>query len=403
MGAYKWYNLSLVILLFVLFTSCSDDPVRSNMDSEPTGSVGEIAGERFHLQNSGELIQELTAPDATEGARFGASIAVDNKIAVIGAPSQQNDTGVRTGAAYIFSKDNNRWVYMATLWPDGEDFGTFGGQVAVSGNVIAVMDINTLYVFERKGTGWNLVSKLEPEGDDPRDQFGASLTIDKKYIAVGDPDFRDYGSVHLYERTATGWQFAKQIYASDRTVADGFGRDVSLSGNTLLSSSSLVNAGYVFDRRGNNWNESAILEPDDPLFAGFGTSVSLSGKTAVIGRPIADGGAAYIFEKSRNSWIQIKKLTDPAGHDEDRLGQSVAIDNRLIAVGAPDLSTAPGKVYYAVKQGKQWSDLVLLEPDGLQAGDQLGSSVAVSMSTVMAGAPGDDDEASDAGKVYVFE
>lgn len=316
---------------------------------------------------------------------------------MIGAPFHTNENDVQTGAVYIYTKNKSQWQYETTLFPDVEQTGIFGRRVAVSNGVIAIAAGNTVHVFEQKGSSWGLVSKLEPEDDDPRDQFGASLAVEGKYIAVGDPDFRDFGSVAIYKSQGKDWQFEERLFAFNSSVADGFGRDVSLSGNTLLGSSSLLNAGYVFERKGKSWDDSEILEPNDPLPAGFGFSVSLSGKTAVIGRPLTGSGAAYIFEKSQNSWTQAKKLMDPAGNDEDRLGQSVAIDNKLIAVGAPGLLTAPGKAYYAEKQGKNWSDLMPLEANGVQAGDQFGISMAYS------GARGDDGAANNAGKVYVSE
>lgn len=402
------YVISVLLCLSFLIVSCSDDTVTSNLHQDSEQSVESIDTEEFQLQISGEPVQVLTAPDAAEGAEFGSSIAVDKNTAVIGAPFYTNENNVRTGAAYVFSKQKNQWQYEATLLPDTEGFGTFGMEVAIDKRVIAIASGNTVYVFEQKGNSWNQVTKLEPEEYDPRDQFGASLDVNNKYIAVGDPDFRDFGSVHIYERKAKSWQFSERIFASNSSIADAFGTDVSLSGNTLLSSSSLINAGYIFNRKGNDWNESEILVPDDPAPLGFGTSVSVSGSTAVIGRPFDNditisAGAAYIFEKSQNSWNQVQKLTDPAGNEDDQLGQTVDIDEKLIAVGAPGISDEQGKAFIAKKQGNNWSDLMPLESNGVQPGDQFGFSVAVSNKTVLAGAPGDDQEANNAGKVYVYE
>jgi hypothetical protein len=265
MKTCRIYTISVLLILSILMISCSDETVTSNLYQDSGLSVDAMDAEEFQLQISGELYQVLTAPDATEGAGFGRSTAVDKHTAVIGAPFHTNENNVQTGAAYVFSKQKSQWQYEATLSPDVEEFGTFGMEVAIDKSVIAVTSGNSVYVFERKGNSWILVSKPEPEEeDDPRDQYGASLDVNGKYIAVGDPDFRDFGSVHIYERKANGWQFSERIFASNGSVADAFGTDVSLSGNSLLTSSSLINAGYIFDRRGENWNESYILVPDDP-------------------------------------------------------------------------------------------------------------------------------------------
>ncbi|MEX2347061.1 MAG: FG-GAP repeat protein [Balneolaceae bacterium] len=370
-------------------------------------SVG-IEADDGHINFSGDLNQILVAPDTGESDRFSSSIAVEKNVAVVGAPGVKNHDDFPAGAAYIFRKHGDLWQYEDTLVPDDdENFGSFGIEVAISKNVIAVSDFsaNLVYVFEEKNNSWSLAATIEPKDEDPRDNFGSSLAIDGKFLAVGDPDFREAGTVYLYEP----WELSDVVSASNRSIADSFGSSVSLSGPTLLTSSVRLNSAYIFERKGKIWQETEILLPDDHAPTTFGASVSLSGKTAVIGNPqdneiATSAGAAYIFEKNQNSWTQIRKLTDPEGEEADHFGQSVAIDKGLIVIGAPGLDSeeANSSAYFVEKQGNEWCDLLALESDDVLPGDRFGYSVDVSEKTILAGAPGDDQHGDDSGKVYVY-
>ncbi|MEX1267815.1 MAG: hypothetical protein WEA56_02345 [Balneolaceae bacterium] len=376
-------------------------------------SVG-IEADDGHINFSGDLNQILVAPDTGESDRFSSSIAVEKNVDVVGAPGVKNHDDFPAGAAYIFRKHGDLWQYEDTLVPDDdENFGSFGIEVAISKNVIAVSDFsaNLVYVFEEKNNSWSLAATIEPEDEDPRDNFGSSLAVDGRFLAIGDPDFRDVGTVHIYERKSKSWELSDVVSASDGSIADSFGSDVSLSGQTLLASSDLPSKAYIFERRGRNWHETAILRPDDLVANGFGTSVSLSGRTAVIGNPLdneiaPNAGAAYIFEKKQNSWNQIRKITNPDGKEDDRFGESVAIDRRLIAIGVPAPPTLTSNLptsFYVKKLGNNWGDITELTTNEVDHGDLFGQSVAVSGKFILIGTPGDDEEGTDAGKVYVFE
>ena len=146
----------------------------------------------------------------------------------------------------------------------------------------------------------------------------------------------------------------------------------------------------------------------------FGRAVALDGDTLVVGAPYkAGGGAAYVYTRTAGeTWTQTSKLYASDAADGDRLGASVAIDGSTIVVGAPGDDDDRGSLYLFPRTGTgsrtQTDHLVVT--DG-SANDALGESAAISGGTVVAGAPGWDNHVVDQdghpydaryGAVYTF-
>ena len=71
----------------------------------------------------------------------------------------------------------------------------------------------------------------------------------------------------------------------------------------------------------------------------FGNAVDFDGKHLIVGAysanaPQGDSGAAYIFARQGNSWIQQAKLTANDGDSFDWFGAAVAISGDVAVVGA---------------------------------------------------------------------
>jgi hypothetical protein len=209
---------------------------------------------------------------------------------------------------------------------------------------------------------------------------------------------------------------------------DSFGESVAVSGSTAVigatqhpySSSSKSpgpGAAYVFVESAGKWTQQAELKASDGVASDlFGFSVGISGSAAVVGAPqhpyssasSSEGpGAAYIFGESAGKWTQKAGLVAPEGADGDRFGRSVAISGSTVVAGAPQHTVGSnhqqGAAYVFVKSGKTWSPKPeLTTPDGA-AEDHFGVSVAISGSTAVVGAEyhtvnGNKDQ----GEAYVF-
>ena len=155
-------------------------------------------------------------------------------------------------------------------------------------------------------------------------------------------------------------------------------------------------------------------DPDSGDQFGVSSATSADGSTLVIGS-LGDGnageqsGAAYVFTKSMDRWVETAKLTASDGAAFDRFGSSVSMsgDGSAIAVGAPGDGSGPGSVYVFARPAGGWATSSgaskLTASDGA-AGDGFGSSVSMSGdgSAIVVGAHSNDSVVEDAGAAYVF-
>jgi len=101
-----------------------------------------------------------------------------------------------------------------------------------------------------------------------------------------------------------------------------------------------------------------------------------------------------------------KTASVPAANDQ--FGHSVAISVDTIVVGAPKDDTAAGmdagSAYVFVHSNGQWSQQATISPPDAVANDQFGSSVAISGDTIVVGALGADTPPyfANVGSIYVY-
>ena len=189
--------------------------------------------------------------------------------------------------------------------------------------------------------------------------------------------------------------------ASDAEEKDELGYSVAISGNTIVAGAPDKNkhgagvegiaagAAYVFKEQSGNTEVEEITPTDFNEGDFFGLSVAVSGNTIAVGSPFHLGfqGAAYIF----NEGVEVAELTASDGQIRDLFGQQVAISNGTLAVGAPGhpyaaSKSGPGAAYAFNASSGTWKQTAeMIAPGGVN-GDGIGSSVAVSGTTIVAGA-----------------
>lgn len=131
-----------------------------------------------------------------------------------------------------------------------------------------------------------------------------------------------------------------KLTASDGDFRDFFGFSVAVSGDTVIvgapasdDNGAGAGAAYLFDADGT---ETKLTANDGAAGDGFGWSVALSGTTALIGAPF-DGdngefsGSAYLFDADGS----VEKLTASDGEAGDQFGSSVALSDAAALVGSP--------------------------------------------------------------------
>lgn len=214
-----------------------------------------------------------------------------------------------------------------------------------------------------------------------------------------------------------------QVQIAGQAEGDEFGRSTVVAGDTLVVSAEFddttagTNAGSVriYRRAGESWNLMQTLEaPDGAAGDRFGSAIAIDGNTLVIGALTDDdngtnSGAVFVFDRpdEASDFTFTQKLLGIDGRTRDLFGGAVAIDGRYVAIGSrldDDRGGSSGavEVFFRNDVGT-WVSQQKIVPDTLEQGDQFGSSVALSGSTLLVGARRDNyDQRINAGSVYVL-
>ena len=209
------------------------------------------------------------------------------------------------------------------------------------------------------------------------------------------------------------------LTASDGTPAGHFGNDVAVSGDTAVvgapkmhqSAYTGVGAAYVFTRVGDAWIEQAKLTPSDGVAGDrFGWSIAISGDTIVVSSfwddvgIHVDQGSAHVFTRTAGMWTEQAKLTASDGVPLDQFGISVAVSGDDVIVGAKslgeDFGVPPqGSAYVFSRTGGTWTEQEKLIPSDGVVGNGFGFRVGLDGDTAVVGAVKDN---GGQGSAYVF-
>ncbi|AFM12837.1 beta strand repeat-containing protein [Turneriella parva] len=433
------------------------------------GSVTGLTG-TLVLQNNGGENRTLTADGSfTFAASLASGSAYD--VTALTNPASQVCSVANNGGAIASANVTNITVQCAsdTAWvqdaylkaSNAEAIDYFGYSVAVSGSTVVVgaygedsnqttitntdgtasannsaTNSGAAYVFKREINGdWVQDAYLKASNAEANDNFGWSVAVSGSTVIVG--------------------AFREESYQTTITNADG-----SASANNSASYSGAV---YVFKRESSgDWVQDAYLKASNAEVGDqFGWSVAVSGSTVVVGaygedsnqttitntdgaasanNSADDSGAVYVFKRETNGdWVQEAYLKATNAGVDEQFGNSVAVSGSTVVVGAryerADQTTitntdgsasanksanGSGAVYVFKRESSgDWVQDAYLKASNAEVSDQFGWSVAVSGSTVVVGANGEDsnqttitntdgaasanNSADDSGAVYVFK
>jgi hypothetical protein len=347
---------------------------------------------------------ELTPAAVLGGPEFGLSVALSGSTVLVGAPNTRTQVGI--GAAYVFTRSGSIWSERAGLLGYTNRFGI---SVALSGSTALVAapynNANTgaVDVFTGSGGTWSQEAELTAADSYVGDQFGISVALSGSTALVGAPSKNS--------AAGTGYVFVLPSQQAKLTAADGaandrFGWSVAISGSTAVvgayGKSSNTGVAYVFIRSGSTWSQRATLTASGGAAGDyFGWSVAVSGSTVVIGAPGANSstGAAYVFTGSGSTWTQQARLTATGGAPGDRFGYAVALSGSVAVIGATGSNSNTGAAYVFTGSGSTWPQQAKLTAAAAAPGDYFGYAVALSGSTAVVGAPGKN---TSTGAAYVF-
>jgi hypothetical protein len=401
-----------------------------------------------------ETARLLRAPGAA-GDSFGAGVAIDGDVAVIGLPGAAGGTG----AAAVFLRTVGGWAEAAELAAsEGATADAFGSSVAISGDTIVVGAPGALvadapgegkaYVFVRPAAGWSGALTENARLENSRlavnvGAVGSSVAISGDFVAVGAPspapgaETGSPGAVLVWARPVSGWSGTPGISAllepSDGADGDLFGWSVGASGDTVVagapgppSIATPPGKSYVFVRPAAGWSgtlaESARLVASDGFLADrFGFACAIDGDTvAVTNQWYGPGNKGYVFVRPSTGWTGVRNedagiVADPLRINPNaQFGASVSVSGEWIVVGTRGLIVIPfssfdGGAFLYRKPSSGWSgglyeNAKIYRVSADTAHSLLGSSVSISGNTILLGAPNETiDVDAQRGAAHVFE
>ncbi len=157
--------------------------------------------------------EKILPDDGTADDKFGRSVDTDCKKVII-CGVLNDDKGVDSGSAYIFSKQDNSWQQeIKLLSSDGEANDRFGRSVCIDGEYAAVGSVldddngnssGSVYIFHKETDGWEMQAKITPD-----DGHGLNS-----------------GSVYLFNRIGAKWDQTEKFNAENAGEGDNYGEAV---------------------------------------------------------------------------------------------------------------------------------------------------------------------------------
>jgi hypothetical protein len=392
------------------------------------------------LQGGSPPAQLPLTIDGVAYENFGTAVAIDGDTAVVTTPYATVGKAEGAGAAYVYVLDGAMWTLQAQLSAaDPKPYSNFGRAIAISANTVVigaqsadgVMDsAGAAYVFTRTGSNWTQQAKLVAADGESFNDFGAAVALSGDSVVVGSPSAfvngeNIVGAAYVYLRTGNTWSQQQKLVASDGLAFDSFGNAVAIEGDRAVvaayqasvGAASFSGAAYAFSRSGSTWTQNQKLVALDAASEDlFGQSVAMNGGSLIVGAPqpiLAFGnggpGAAYVYVFDGSNWIEQAELHADDGVKDDAFGTAVAISGDSVVVGAPKqgsqagVDLEKGALYDYARNGGIWTQQSRIHAIGGGQGEHMGTRVAVSAMTAIAGAPdatigGNQNE----GKAYLF-
>jgi len=387
-------------------------------------------------------------PPADAPARFGASVAVLDDYFAVGAPGLPNEAG----AVVLYARPGGAWVATITA-PEPAAGDQMGAALATTAGELFAGSPGA-GIVHRFAPNTSHRCSYDSEPSHPADRFGASLAITARGLLVGAPGDAGFsrrgGAAFLFTIGAStcGEQVSELRPRTPRQGA-GFGTAVAAVGARLIvgapgdaTNPAQLGATYLF---GPTAMLDAVVRKQFAR-AEFGTSVALDGETLYVGAPfdpehggsvyrvaLADqtpqplenpGSTLFGFAVTAKDGIvavgapgagvsagdlhlyedtQLRATLRAAdGFPGDQLGFALALDGGEVFGGAP-LAGPLDTGFLAVFDAATALERLRLEKPTPVTGDFLGAAVAADATTVLVGAPFDDDAFVDAGAAYVFD
>ena len=335
----------------------------------------------------------LAASNGAVDDAFGASVAMDGTVAVIGAPRRTVGATQRAGTAFIFTRSGSTWSEAQMLTaPSPQAAATFGRTVALSRNLLAIgapyendgstQDAGAVHVFRLESGTWTHRKRLTAPSPQMHDFFATSIALDGTSLVAGCPgkengSVSSAGAVFVYDLSDSdpaAWTLLDTLVAPDPLENQQMGAAVAILDDVIAAGAPLDSIGsgacqaggigtpafgavHVFRRDGGSAVHEQRLTLPPPACDGirqFGATLALASGRVLIGAVedgiagVAVGYDAFVFDHTPTGWTMARRLQRPTdGGGVNALFGSAAIfmGNATAVVGARNYLEFSNTIY----------------------------------------------------------
>ena len=387
-------------------------------------------------------VDKVLAPSGLADERFGTAVSIDGNRMAVGSPDFDGGAGAE-GAVFMFERaePGAAWTFDARIdhWTPVFSDGEFGAAVAVRGDRVAIGDPvwtdgeeGYVAVYERQAGGWEqLGNEFTGDGGSVYG-FGASMAWQTDDIlVVGAPFAKPVGAGTavggVYQSTWSGSAWTTTHVSTPGLGTDdelGFSVDVGRDqmGDYIIVAGAPGDDGatdtdpgagalYIYRDAGPGASASYAQTVQAPWNTGdrVGTAVATDrGVIAVAGlaEQLSDAEIqVHVLEDLGSGYLIVTSITDTlleaiTGEPNDY----IELFGHNLFLGRPGSSTDQVDILRPVDAtGIATTPADEIRPLGGVLGDQIGSTISVDDRSIAIGAPGDDDNGTDAGAAYTLE
>ncbi len=385
-------NKAVILLVIAVLVGCLDSvatgPVSDFGENDP--GTGDVAGDQTTRDQTPDEAQDSVSdrsddtqdstdvdePDHTSDAATDTQEEVGEDVTADGDAETTDDDTVADGLDVDLADGggDSEWTIIASPLPDG---GEFGASMAFT----------------------------PADPDEP---------TTPAYLAISAPNDRSIGAVLVYTADDDGWTVDHTL-RPDVGLGPGFGQSVGIFKETLIVGAPEVvwsgsgrGQAYWVDGRGGNWQAPEARPGEEPTSSQYGFAVATHKRNMIIGLP--DLSRLEFWNLDQGGLDDDPWNTLISDDHDGQMGFSVACDEELMAVGAPnqkDGEEVTGAAFI-LERTESASPVYRANLTGPVPGRRFGHAVALDvpefdsagLMIFVVGAPG---AAVGEGAVYIYE
>lgn len=375
----------------------------------------------IHLSLSAQTQLGDALNGLSNGDVFGSNTVISFDGSIIAASGNVGGTGPG-GTARVFQNMNGVWTLLGTDI-NGNNFGDLGCtsiSLSADGMTFAKTELSggpvKIYTYDSVTEIWNQKGS-DIVNNTAVGQFGYSIKLssDGNTVAIGTPDSPIVpiaGVTQVFQYNSGSWnQVGNDIIGVNPTEHSGRSIDLSSDGNTVAIMND--NSARVYQNSAGTWT---LVGSEIPAVGGQSPdrAVSLSGDGTVLAIGEADftdsliqRGRVRVFRNISGSWNQIgNAILGEVAYYRSGWSVNLSSNGEILVIGEPGStsgSTDAGRTRIFQNDNDSW-----IQIGNSILGDDIenysGRSVVISGdgTTLISGAPFNDDNGIDSGQIKVF-